>query len=67
MCNFMTEYTPLRTISRCFLTPGNKKKLRKGVLRNFVKFTGKNLRQSLFFNKVADLLWILEISKNTFL
>ena len=28
---------------------------RKGVLRNFAKFTGNNLCQSLFFNKVADL------------
>ena len=27
----------------------------KGVLRNFAKFTGKPLCQSLFFNKVADL------------
>ena len=36
----------------------------KGVLRNFTKFTGKNLCQSLFFNKVADLR--PEISKNTF-
>ena len=26
---------------------------RKGVLRNFKKFTGKHLCQSLFFNKVA--------------
>ena len=26
---------------------------KKGVLRNFAKFTGKHLRQSLFFNKVA--------------
>ena len=25
---------------------------KKGVLRNFAKFTGKHLRQSLFFNKV---------------
>ena len=29
--------------------------VRKGVLRNFVKFTGKHLCQSLFFNKVAGL------------
>ena len=29
--------------------------IKKGVLRNFVKFTGKRLRQSLFFNKVAGL------------
>ena len=28
---------------------------RKGVLRNFAKFTGKQLCQSLFFNKVAGL------------
>ena len=27
----------------------------KGVLRNFAKFRGKHLCQSLFFNKVADL------------
>ena len=29
--------------------------IRKGVLRNFAKFTGKHLCQSLFFNKVASL------------
>ena len=29
--------------------------LKKGVLRNFVKFTGKYLCQSLFFNKVTGL------------
>ena len=27
----------------------------KGVLRNFAKFTGKNLCKSLFFNKFAGL------------
>ena len=27
--------------------------VRKGVLRNFAKFTGKHLYQVLFFNKVA--------------
>ena len=32
---------------------------KEGVLRNFTKFTGKHLCQSLFFNKV-------EISRNTF-
>ena len=34
--------------------------IRKGVLRNFTKFTGKHLCESLFFNEVAGL-------KNTFL
>ena len=29
--------------------------LKKGVLRNFAEFSGKNLCQVLFFNKVADL------------
>ena len=29
--------------------------IRKGVLRNFTKFSGKHLCQSLFFNKVASL------------
>ena len=28
---------------------------KKGILRNFTKFTGKHLCQSLFFNKVAGL------------
>ena len=30
--------------------------VRKGVLRNFAEFTGKHLRQSLFFSKVAGLI-----------
>ena len=29
--------------------------MKKGVLKNLVKFTGKYLCQSLFFNKVAGL------------
>ena len=29
--------------------------IKKGVLRNFVKFTGKHLRQSLYFIKVLNL------------
>ena len=29
--------------------------LKKSVLKNVTKFTGKHLRQSLFFNKVAGL------------
>ena len=53
---------------------------KKDVLRNFTKFTGKHLCQSLFFNKVAGLCNFIkketqaqvffcefcEISKNTF-
>ena len=33
---------------------------KKGVLRNFAKFTGKQLCQSLFFNKVAGLSFFLQ-------
>ena len=55
---------------------------KKGVIRNFTKFIGKHLCQSLFFNKVAGLACnyieketlaqvfsceIWEISKNKFL
>ena len=29
--------------------------MKKGVLKNSTKFTGKHLCQSLFFNKVADI------------
>ena len=39
--------------------------VRKGVLRNFAKFTGKHLRQSLFFNKVALHWRTAQIQKST--
>ena len=29
--------------------------VKKGILKNFAKFTRKHVRQSLFFNKVAGL------------
>ena len=38
--------------------------MKKGVLKNFAKFTGKHLCQRLFFNEVAGLR--PEIFKNTF-
>ena len=51
--------------------------LRKHVLRNFIKFTGKRLCQSLFFNKASNFIKkeslaqvfsceFREISNNTF-
>ena len=46
-------------IADYFLTAGSSRPevfCKKGVLRNFTKFTGKHLRQSLFFNKVAGLI-----------
>ena len=46
--------------------------VRKGVLRNFAKFTWKHLCQSLFFNKVAtpfftEHLWWLLLEAGDFL
>ena len=40
---------------------------KKGVLKNFVKFTGKQLRQSLFFDKVvrAESKWLKNITVKT--
>ena len=37
---------------------------RKGVLRNFAKFTGKHLCQSLFLNKVSGLNFFFIPGKN---
>ena len=42
---------------RCFVI--------KGVLRNFAKFTGKHLCQSLIFNKVAGLSHVILLKKET--
>ena len=39
--------------------------VKKGVFRNFAKFTGKNLCQSLFFNKVAGLMMTLSKERRT--
>ena len=39
--------------------------IRKGVLRNFTKYTGKRMYQSLFFNKVACLQLYLKKDSGT--
>ena len=39
--------------------------MRKGVFRNFAKFTGKQLCQSIFFNKVAGLRHATLLKKET--
>ena len=41
--------------AKCFKAATRGVLRKKGVLRNFAKFTGKHLCQSLFFNKVEDL------------
>ena len=37
--------------------------IKKGVIRNFVKFTGKHMCQSIFFNKVAALRYATLLKK----
>ena len=39
--------------------------VRKGILRNFAKFTGKHLCQSLFFNKVIGLWPAASLKKDS--
>ena len=41
-------------ITALFRSSHQKCSIKKGVLKNFTKFKGKHLCQSLFFNKVAD-------------
>ena len=81
---FVKKFTSKETnpLLKRFRSSHRKCSVKKGALRNFVKLTGKDLCQSLFFNKVAGL-WpvtllkketlaqaflceLCEISKNTF-
>ena len=51
--------TIIQTLTKRILTTRSSRSevfCKKGVLKNFTKFTGKHLCQSLFFNKVAGLL-----------
>ena len=55
--NVFSYRTPPVAASVCclllFRSSHQRCSVRKGVLRNFTKFTGKHLRRSPFFNKVA--------------
>ena len=51
---FLSEYRCLQVHCQ-FRSSRPKVVCKKGVLRNFAKFTGKHLYQSVFFNKVANL------------
>ena len=53
-CNFKTNQAMLRShIADAYRRSHQTCFVEKGVLRNFAKFTGKHLCQSLIFNKVA--------------
>ena len=78
--NNLQYLVPFSPQGPCFRRNYQGCSVKKGVLRNFAKFTGKHLCQGLFFNKVAGV-WnfikkealaqvfsceFCEISKNTF-
>ena len=50
---FQNLWTIIQRTSMVSTDPATVNVLYKGVLRNFVKFTGKHLCQSLFLSKVA--------------
>ena len=54
--HYSFEQLPLQFHNdNCFRSSCSKVFCKKGLLRNYVKFTGKHLYQSLFFNKVTGL------------
>ena len=58
LLNFFSLKKPVAKKSNCFnadTSSHQRCSLWKAVLRNFAKFTGKLMCQSLFFNKVAGL------------
>ena len=77
-CNFTIQKTHYRLFVKYVLKTSCLKKnnkfqkqsprvfFKKGVLRNFAKFTGKYLSQSLFLIKLQYSCEFCKISKNTF-
>ena len=55
LCLLSPDWEKLSILYNCIITEAATRGVlyKKGVLRNFTKFTGKHLCQSLFFNKVA--------------
>ena len=78
--NNLQYFVPFSPQGPCFKSNYQECSVKKGVLRNFAKFTGKRLCQSLVFNKVAGACSFIkeetlvqvfsckfcEIGKNTF-
>ena len=55
--NFLKSFEPRNLEPRAYEPRSSRQRcsVKKSVFRNFTKFTGKHLCQSLFFNKVAGL------------
>ena len=55
---YLSFFYPTQWVDNCdksYRSSHQRCSVKKGVLRNFKKFTGKHLSQSLIFNKVAGL------------
>ena len=50
----------LKRVLQSYRSNHRKRSVKKGVLKNLTKFTGKHLFQSLFFNKVTGLRFSLQ-------
>ena len=57
--NFLVMFGSAEVLSKLEIFRSSRSEVfcKKGVLRNFAKFTGKDLCQSLFVNQVADQLY----------
>ena len=63
----IVNFTKFSKLENCLNRNSHQRcSMKKGVLRNFVKFTGKHLCQSLFFNKVAGLRFPSKVSLSSF-
>ena len=71
LLQYFTFITSIKSLIICSITKyvvpetetiARRCSVKKSVLINFAKFTGKYLRQSLFFNKAAD--WALKLFWN---
>ena len=51
----LAQYLAMSLLGMQFRSSHRRRSVKKGVLRNFAKFTGKHLCQRLLFNKVAGL------------
>ena len=65
MLTDLTSYDSIVTPCHYFRSSHPEVLRKKDVLKNFAKFTGKHLYQSLFFNKVASLQACDFIKKET--
>ena len=65
---FLTCFSLIQVINLLIFLKSRRPEVfcKKGVLRNFAKFTGKHLYQSLFFDKVTEACNFIKIETQVF-